>query len=263
MTAPDDGPMNYVYRTEWALRLRFQEMLIARDRDAFDRRIADDPVYMPVRRFPRDGGRGTIAIFASQASGASLEKLEFFRVIEQAPCNVVYVNDFRSSWYQRGLVGFSTTIAETADCLARILAPFPRPWTFIGSSSGGYAALLFGALLRAEFVTAFSPQTLLTRHVLNLYGGHRTNAAELRAAPPWNDLLSLFASHGRPGRIALHFGEANEIDRRQARRLRGLTECTLSGYPATNHVIARWLSGRDLLMPAIVRGSHLGAAEPG
>ena len=82
-------------------------------------------------------------------------------------------------------------------------------------------------------------------------------------APPWNDLLSLFASHGRPGRIALHFGEANEIDRRQARRLRGLTECTLSGYPATNHVIARWLSGRDLLMPAIVRGSHLGAAEPG
>ncbi len=66
-----------------------------------------------------------------------------------------------------------------------------------------------------------------------------------------------------PNRIALHFGEANEIDRRQARRLRGLTECTLSGYPATNHVIARWLSGRDLLMPAIVRGSHLGAAEPG
>jgi len=70
--------------------------------------------------------------------------------------------DTRTCSYHKGIPGISNTIDETVVYLKTKIAPYKRV-IFLGVSSGGYAATLFGSLLGVSTVLAFIPQTI--RHV--------------------------------------------------------------------------------------------------
>jgi len=78
--------------------------------------------------------------------------------------------DTRTCSYHKGIPGISNTIDETAAYLKTTIAPYKRV-IFLGVSSGGYAAILFGSLLGVSTVLAFIPQTIryVTRNVEEKY----------------------------------------------------------------------------------------------
>lgn len=68
--------------------------------------------------------------------------------------------DLHQHWYHKGIDGFSTNITETQNYLQNIIRNY-KNILFLGISAGGYAAILFGSLLKVTCVLAFIPQTKL------------------------------------------------------------------------------------------------------
>lgn len=66
--------------------------------------------------------------------------------------------DLHGQWYNKGLLGITTTIDETVEYLRTEIKDYKKVY-FIGNSCGGYAAILFGSLLNITAVIAFAPQT--------------------------------------------------------------------------------------------------------
>lgn len=64
--------------------------------------------------------------------------------------------------YHQGIPGIGNTVDECAAYLKNEIQGFQQV-VFVGASSGGYAAILFGSLLGVQSVVAFIPQTLRTR----------------------------------------------------------------------------------------------------
>lgn len=67
--------------------------------------------------------------------------------------------DTHTCSYHKGIPGISNTIDETATYLKEKIKPYKQV-IFLGISSGGYAAILFGSLLGVSKVLAFIPQTI-------------------------------------------------------------------------------------------------------
>lgn len=89
-------------------------------------------------------------------------KFEFVNCIElQCPTisGFFCMDPFLCS-YHSGIKGISTNIETTAEFLQKEIAPYKKV-IFMGASSGGYAAILFGSLLNVHAVIAFIPQTVI------------------------------------------------------------------------------------------------------
>jgi len=63
--------------------------------------------------------------------------------------------------YHNGIRDISSNIDETVEYFKKVILPYKNV-IFIGASSGGYAAILFGSLLHINSVLAFFPQTFRT-----------------------------------------------------------------------------------------------------
>lgn len=93
-------------------------------------------------------------------SCANSKSFTFYLNTQSMPCDVLYVRDpFLNHWYQSG-VETSSNVDALAASLKRICESY-RSVYCLGSSMGGYASLLFGALLRARRVIALAPQVVL------------------------------------------------------------------------------------------------------
>ena len=74
--------------------------------------------------------------------------------------------DIHVNSYHKGIGGISKTIDETITYLQKQIEPYKRV-IFIGTSAGGYAAILFGSLLHVSSVIAFIPQTIRRNKILD------------------------------------------------------------------------------------------------
>ena len=68
--------------------------------------------------------------------------------------------DTNLSCYHKGIPEISNNINETAEYLKEEIKSYKNT-IFLGASSGGYAAILFGSLLNVTSVLAFIPQTII------------------------------------------------------------------------------------------------------
>ena len=89
----------------------------------------------------------------------------FETVTAGLPCARLFVRDpSLRGWYNSGLPRVGHTVAEIAAFIqTKVNIQRYRRVVTLGSSMGGYAALLFGALLGVDRVLAFNPQTSLNR----------------------------------------------------------------------------------------------------
>jgi hypothetical protein len=79
---------------------------------------------------------------------------------------VLYFMDDRSICYHQGIRGISRNIQETAEYIRKQTKDYSKV-VFIGVSCGGYAAILFGSLLKIDTVIAFIPQTRLRSNMFD------------------------------------------------------------------------------------------------
>jgi predicted esterase YcpF (UPF0227 family) len=70
--------------------------------------------------------------------------------------------DMYRKHYHKGINGISIDIDSTVNYLKDQVQKYKNV-IFIGVSSGGYAAILFGSLVKVTKVIAFAPQTIVRR----------------------------------------------------------------------------------------------------
>jgi hypothetical protein len=108
------------------------------------------------------GEKKIIVSFSGQGGSdmGSIPRLEFVNFLEKHYNQYerhFYLDDY-NKWYHCGIGGISTNVDTTVEYLKEKIKNFDEV-IFIGSSAGGYAAILFGSLLNIEKVIAFRPQT--------------------------------------------------------------------------------------------------------
>jgi hypothetical protein len=96
----------------------------------------------------------TVVAFGGIANQLMMPVFEFFNILSQFKVNKIFVKDPHQSWYYK--LGHSKITEELIEII-----PKENRKIFIGTSAGGFAAILIGNLIGADLVLAFSPQTFL------------------------------------------------------------------------------------------------------
>jgi len=87
---------------------------------------------------------------------------EFVKVLKNLNVSKVFLRDINRSWYHAGMHDISNDIEGTVSFLKeKIQHSGAKRVICMGNSMGGYAALLFGILLKADYILTFAPQTSL------------------------------------------------------------------------------------------------------
>jgi acyl carrier protein len=183
--------------------------------------------------------------------------LAYSRVLVRDPCRV---------WYHRGLGGDVSSFVDLTQRLqlhARELGP--ETIITIGNSSGGYAALLAGHLLKADYAHALAPQTyldavnILRHRDASLVRGHWRDLLRLHrtrsGTPAFLDLRRTLSEDNGKTRYFVHVSADCDRDRRRAEHLTGLPRLRILRYPGDRHqvagVMARHGFLRQILRPEI------------
>ena len=90
-----------------------------------------------------------------------IQRFEFVNFL-QTYCNNIdryFYTDKHLDSYHKGIFGITNDIDETVVYLKKEIETYKNV-IFLGVSSGGYAAILFGSLLNINSVIAFIPQTI-------------------------------------------------------------------------------------------------------
>jgi len=110
-----------------------------------------------------------VVSFAGNGSGINnMPTFEFknFLTSNFPKASLIFLKDANLAWYNKGLAPITNSVLTTAELLRNKIRPYKRAF-FIGSSSGGYAAILFGSLLKVSRVIAFRPQTKVKRDFID------------------------------------------------------------------------------------------------
>lgn len=87
---------------------------------------------------------------------------EFYNASGIIDQHKMFFRDLNQAWYQCGLEGVGSNVAQIAMYIEqRIEEINPTSVTFIGNSMGGFAAIMFHALINKGKAIAFSPQTFI------------------------------------------------------------------------------------------------------
>jgi hypothetical protein len=120
------------------------------------------------------GAEVAIVAFGGMAQALGMPPFEFFGQLRSIPAHRVFVRDHEQCWYHRGVAGISHDLASTTLALEETLASLaPRRVVCVGTSAGGYAALLFGYRLGVDEVLAFGPQVAISKEFRAAIGDER------------------------------------------------------------------------------------------
>jgi pimeloyl-ACP methyl ester carboxylesterase len=198
----------------------------------------------------------TMLISFAAMSSLKPPPFHMFETTSGLPVKRLFVRDPALVWFQRGVPGFGDTIDEVAASLKSILDEQEvERLVVMGSSAGGYAALAFGALLEADLVLSFSPQTILDRSWLDRIGDERwpdrfKDLAALGGPDPrWVDLREALPRERRDGtEFAVHYPSSAQNDGPHAERLSDLPGVTMIGYERASHSFIQGLRDRGELV---------------
>lgn len=182
-----------------------------------------------------------------------LKKLEG---LLREPFNRIYLRDPKSRWYHYGIDGLGSDVNEVAMALKeKIDFLQPSEVITIGQSMGGYAALVFGALLEADKVVAFAPQAFIDASLLESYNDRRYTTVlreicDSKLESKYLDIVTLYQHYDRQPKVHVFFGtkggdseaETVHLDALHAFKLQQLSNCQLHPYPEVDHLIVNHLS---------------------
>jgi hypothetical protein len=183
---------------------------------------------------------------------------EFRKILSSVNVKSAYLRDHYAAWYHRGVVDVGPDIDAVADRL-RELSEDAERIVMIGNSAGGYAALLFGALLDCE-TYSFSPQTFIDPQMLREAEDHRWDE-ELRALLEsgrfdrrYADLASVLAAS--KGSFDIYYGGLDKIDHRHVNNVAGIDQVTPHPIENCYHRVVKHLRDTGWLLSFL-----LGMAE--
>ncbi len=162
------------------------------------------------------------------------------------PVHRVFLRDTGQCWYQQGLPGLGHDVLSAAAGLGALLAELGgTSTTFVGTSSGGFASILYGVLSGADRIVAFSPQVSLRRwdrlRARDRRWSDRVRVARRASADVHHlDLVALLLRHPDHRPIAVHYGSGDPRDTAAAHRIGTQPGVELRAHPG-GHLFVRRL----------------------
>jgi pimeloyl-ACP methyl ester carboxylesterase len=193
--------------------------------------------------------RTLLLAFGGLQGRIGMPPFEFLRLTGQFPVKRLFVRDVRQAWYHRGTPEHGESIEAVAESLGELISSHGvERLVTAGNSAGGYAALLFGALLGADTALCFAPQTTLDPAALAQIGDHRWDETLLPLVDAgaiedrWADLAVAIPASSRAGtRYNVYFDDSLLVDRLHAERLVGLEGLRLYRFGEGRHHLVRAL----------------------
>jgi len=215
----------------------------------FERRVRD-PASGYAADFEVDSDILMI-VFAGIRGEVGIPSYDFLSISAAQSVKRLFLRDHRRSWYQLGVQGLAGSAQELADALREMIAQtgVERVAT-IGNSAGGYAALLFGGLLRADAALAFSARTFFgwPRRLRHGDLRYRRDAVRLRLRGQperrFRDLRNVPVA----ARSQIHYSTADRLDTLHARRMRDVAGYDLHAHIGGGHQLVRELRDRGELV---------------
>ena len=218
----------------------------ATSRLVFDSAVAETPNVCLLVDFSAESDV-LLMTFGGMSGKLGIPFFEFFGVISKLDCPVkrAYVRDLNQAWYHLGAPGVGETIDEIAATLRGVIEEAAvRRVVTVGHSAGGYAAILFGALLGADRSIAFSPPTSLDPAIRTSIGETRS-LERLRILaqsggpdPRYEDLRDVLATRCR-GEVEIHYSAHNPLDVLQAQRVADLPRVRTIEHEHTGHNVVK------------------------
>lgn len=197
-------------------------------------------------------GRPLIIAFGGMAGNLGLPPFEFFNLTNDLDVNKIYLRDLEQTWYHSGISGISHNIDGTASYLQRSIKDSGADQVVVvGNSMGGYAALIFGILIKADVIHAFSPHTSLKNPKL-VRKKSKLLHVHINYSKKYFDVKRIIKSHKGLGVFNIYFDSRNEIDAKHAKHLKRIKNVTLHTYNEGMHNIVRVLRDSGELRNIII-----------
>lgn len=195
-----------------------------------------------------DDDSKVLAVYFSARHITPRCRYHFLDLVAEFPGKKLFIRDIEDAWYNKGLPGITKNIRETSVYLKNIIEQQSvEKIVFFGSSSGGYAALLFGYLLDVDQIHAFCPQTKIPNNPeeIKLLQGVESG---------YFDLAAIYQTKPISSDCHLYFDSQFLPDVEHAQHLKQFSSVKLHGYQAgIGHPIALWLKHQQLLQPIILK----------
>jgi acetyl esterase/lipase len=118
---------------------------------------------LPINESLVSGSAKLFIFFGGIAGALGMPPFEFYRSANVLEYSKIFLRDPRQAWYQRGLPGLGNDALAVGRYLElKISESGASDVRFVGNSMGGFAALLFCAMLRHGRAVAFAPQTFIS-----------------------------------------------------------------------------------------------------
>jgi hypothetical protein len=178
---------------------------------------------------------------------------QFFETTQTLGCSRILLWDRYYMYYHHGVDRKRRDWPSLLDFFKREIARLrPEKVFCIGVSSGGYAAMIAGHYLGADYVHAFGPQTKIAldresiRNARFRFNRWRLSVSR-RVFKEVLDLVPMLQKSNGKTKFFVHYGSRHEVDRKFAERVVGLPSVFTLGYPINSHGVAVFLAKKRLL----------------
>jgi len=192
-------------------------------------------------------------IFGGVAAGIGMPPFEFAKASNILSETRVFVRDLRQSWYQCGLTGISRNVTETKEYLEGLIEEnTPEEVIMIGNSMGGFAAIMFSALIGNSRAVAFAPQTFICPFKKFSYRDPRWISKMFKTyLKTWSkgkiwDLRNLIPEEN--WRADIYVSRADRLDHLHANHLTNLENVTIHEYDTGGHALVKELRDKGELV---------------
>lgn len=185
---------------------------------------------------------------------------EFQRVTQGLPAKHLALRDLRQLWYQAGLPGISDDIWGTIDYLNHFITHHrPNRVITLGSSMGGYAALLFGYYLEVDLSVTFAPKTIIDPIWRLPHGDYWYWRRQLflllrrhAAKETWN-LRTMFLAAQKSVCCHLFYNPENRVDQLHIQNLEGFANVKFYEISGAGHTLVKTMADQGSLRGIIER----------
>jgi hypothetical protein len=203
-----------------------------------------------------------VVAFSARGGGLGGPGFDFDGVTERLGYSRVLLRDDSHACFVNGIPGLAPSCEALVALLRATLDKLaPRKTIFTGPSGAGHAAILYGHLLKADYVHAFAPYTRLDPdHVLSLQDDESVARearviAALRALPDAAkrnfDLCNFLRTWNGVTRYNIYVCERSAYDVTRAERLQDMQGVNIHRQPCGTHRIVTWLAGRQQILPLL------------
>ena len=215
----------------------------------FERNINDPETSVAIDISYQD--RPLLIAFGGIAGAMGIPPFEFFNLTRDLDVNKIYIRDLSQTWYHSGLPGISKNIDETASFLKRTINESGmEKVVVIGNSMGGYAAILFGVLIQADIIHAFTPHTNISDEKFIRYKQQIRNVHS-NFSNTYFDLKKLLKFNNNQADIHLYYDTNDQLDEIHIKRLKYLRNITSHAYNGGGHALIRILRDAGILQKII------------